>query len=358
VVDRRTAATAIIAVLAVLALGISAATLDSATTTDRSSGVGSGPVDGQTGAGDGDNSGIDLSEQSSGETSINLSICVDFLKTLEAQLVLLLFVALLFGAIYRTTQSFILSGMTLVSLLFPFVFVYLVLISCGQQPTEVAISMSRSAVNQTGLMSGGGSAGSGGEGDPSVTPTSILAVLLFVAIAGSVGLLIYSTGDDEDELADEEPEIPPAERQAAVGAVAREAADRLEADADVENEVYRAWREMTTHLRVDHPKASTPAEFAAAAVEAGMDRADVTELTQVFEEVRYGGEEATEDREQRAIRALRNIEETYADLDSDADAETGADLDSDADAETGADLDSDADAETGADLDSDGGDTR
>nr|WP_303647825.1 DUF4129 domain-containing protein [Haloarchaeobius amylolyticus] len=99
---------------------------------------------------------------------------------------------------------------------------------------------------------------------------------------------------------------------AAVGAAAGRAADRLEDTTAVDNEVYRAWREMTTHLDVPDPQSSTPAEFAEAAVAAGMTREQVDELTALFEEVRYGGEAPTSDRETRAIDALRAIEAAHA----------------------------------------------
>ncbi|OYR45710.1 MULTISPECIES: DUF4129 domain-containing protein, partial [unclassified Halorubrum] len=59
------------------------------------------------------------------------------------------------------------------------------------------------------------------------------------------------------------------------------------------------------------PASSTPAEFAAAAVDAGVDAEPVGDLTAVFERVRYGGEEATEERERRAAEALRRIEERH-----------------------------------------------
>nr|WP_303647699.1 DUF4129 domain-containing protein [Haloarchaeobius sp. HME9146] len=99
---------------------------------------------------------------------------------------------------------------------------------------------------------------------------------------------------------------------AAIGAAAGRAADRLETSTAVDNEVYRAWREMTTHLDVPEPESSTPAEFAEAAIAAGMTREQVTELTALFEEVRYGGEDPTTDRESRAIEALRAIESAHA----------------------------------------------
>jgi len=69
---------------------------------------------------------------------------------------------------------------------------------------------------------------------------------------------------------------------------------------------------MTDLLEVAHPEASTPEDFADAAVEAGMRREDVEELTDLFRTVRYGPEGATPGREQRAVEALRRIESTYA----------------------------------------------
>jgi len=107
----------------------------------------------------------------------------------------------------------------------------------------------------------------------------------------------YEEGDERDETT-------------ALGEAAGAAADRIESAESVENEVYRAWREMTAILSVSNPEATTPGEFADEAVEAGMDREDVTELTELFEEVRYGQRDPAE-REDRAITVLRRIEERY-----------------------------------------------
>lgn len=94
---------------------------------------------------------------------------------------------------------------------------------------------------------------------------------------------------------------------AGVADAAAEAADRIDDAAAVDNEVYRAWREMTEHLEVERPAASTPGEFAEAAIAEGLDPARVEALTDVFERVRYGdadpAEYATE-----AVEALRGIE--------------------------------------------------
>ncbi|MFB6146601.1 MAG: DUF4129 domain-containing protein [Halobacteriaceae archaeon] len=119
---------------------------------------------------------------------------------------------------------------------------------------------------------------------------------------------------------------------ASLGELAGEAADRLEASATaVDNEVFKAWKEMTEYLHTDHPEASTPTEFEDAAKEVGMESDHVEDLTDLFREVRYGGREATEEREERAIEALRTIEETYADADeTDEDEQAAAGDDSSA----------------------------
>ncbi|MEZ3142451.1 DUF4129 domain-containing protein [Halobaculum sp. MBLA0143] len=312
-VDRRTALSVLLAVAAVAALSLSAATLTSTTRTS-SDGVGAGTQSGQTGLGTGPDSGVDITESSGGESP---EICVEELRTLPAQLLGLAVIVAGFLLLYRQMGSVVLSALAVMSLSFPFLFIWGLLISCGttqSSPSEQEYGLGDT--NQTGLLSGGGSSGLGGTGEAVSTPTAILGVLLVLAIAGSAVLLIRSAAQEQDE-ADEDGETTSASRQAAVGQVAGAAADRLEADANVDNEVYRAWREMTTHLDVDRPRSSTPAEFAAAAVEAGIDREDATELTALFEEVRYGGEEVTDDRERRAVAALRNVEAVYADEDDD-----------------------------------------
>nr|WP_197407776.1 DUF4129 domain-containing protein [Halobacterium noricense] len=145
------------------------------------------------------------------------------------------------------------------------------------------------------------------------SPPTVLLGLLAVAVLFGI-VAFRATGDDEPDERDPVPEPAPEtddDALGAIGTVAGEAADRIAENADVENETYRAWREMTEYLDVANPEASTPAEFAAAARDAGMDREHVDELTDLFRAVRYGGAEATDDREQRAVDALRAIESSY-----------------------------------------------
>jgi len=108
----------------------------------------------------------------------------------------------------------------------------------------------------------------------------------------------------------------------AVARVAGEAADRVAA-ADsptaADNAIYRAWAEMVALLDAPDPQSGTPRQFAAAAIEAGMDPDDVAILTRTFEEVRYGGASLSEERRERATTALRRIEAAHADADRERD---------------------------------------
>lgn len=148
-----------------------------------------------------------------------------------------------------------------------------------------------------------------GEGSPT-QPVVVLVLLLGMAVVGLV--LVASRSSDAGEDAEE---APMGSDQAAIRALGRTAgrvADRLEDATDVDNEVYRAWREMTELLDVDDPSTTTPGEFATAATRTGMAGDDVAELTRLFEDVRYGNARPNADRETRAMAVFRRIERAYA----------------------------------------------
>jgi hypothetical protein len=139
-------------------------------------------------------------------------------------------------------------------------------------------------------------------------PGWILVGAFLVALGGSIALLYTrsgSTASFEGEVEDDD--RLDLDR---VGEVAGGAADRIERQADASNEVFRAWREMVQLLEIDDPETTTPAEFEARAVAAGMDAEDVAELTALFREVRYGAFQAGE-REDDAVAALRRIEAAH-----------------------------------------------
>lgn len=155
--------------------------------------------------------------------------------------------------------------------------------------------------------------GADGSSDTALQPltTGLPVVALVVGVVLVVGLAVVTRSGSDPETAEPESASADPAVMAGVGRAAGRAADRLADDAKLENEVYRAWREMTRHLDVARPESSTPDEFARAATEAGMNEGDVEELTDLFTRVRYGDEAVTGDRERRATGALRRIEETY-----------------------------------------------
>lgn len=129
----------------------------------------------------------------------------------------------------------------------------------------------------------------------------------FVAVIGLgvvlVGRMLRSPANaaaTDDESGDSE-----------VARAAGRAADALE-DERLENPVYRAWAAMIEGLPVADPETTTPEAFARAAIEAGLDPPDVSELTDLFREVRYGEAELTDERIDRATAALRRIEAAHA----------------------------------------------
>lgn len=154
-------------------------------------------------------------------------------------------------------------------------------------------------------------------------PEWSVVVLVGGALLGAAVLLYQSTrGDEVSEIAEDFQEDDPDLESFA--AAAGRAAQRIEErNAEVTNAVFRAWVEMTDLLNVDNPEMYTPGEFADAAVEVGMAEDDVRELTELFNEVRYGGKDATM-REDQALEVLRNIESQYsADVDVDENVADG-----------------------------------
>lgn len=178
-----------------------------------------------------------------------------------------------------------------------------------------------------------GSLGSGeGSGDPLVLPDdplglpgeNVAVIVLIVVVLGAAALLAATllarrTGviqsilglNDEGGGAEE-----PQSDLGALGRVAGDAADDVEAASTAEaadNVIYRAWSEMVALLDAPDPQSGTPREFATAAVDAGMNPQQVDVLTRTFEEVRYGDAALSEERRERAIEALRRIEDTHGD---------------------------------------------
>ena len=315
----------VLALLALLALGVAGATLNDPTAATGDGLFGGGPNDAEGDDGPGTNVTTG-GERPPGGANFT-GPCLEDLDTLPVRAGLTLLVVGLSAVVARRSGAPLLAGgltFLLTGLLAHLLFTLLT--ACG--PLMPAMSPSRGAsAGATPDELGNGSGGAGPEAMQNAVsdPSFLLGVLLALAIAAAVLLLVFASGDTDAPVPDAEDEEPEPEPDvAAVGRAAGRAADRIDDGEDgFENDVYRAWVEMTDHLAVAHPESSTPAEFADAAVEAGMDAADVRELTTLFEEARYGDYAVTDERESRAVAALRRIESQYADADDGARTDGG-----------------------------------
>ncbi|MFB6127924.1 MAG: DUF4129 domain-containing protein [Halolamina sp.] len=314
--NRDLARTLVLALLAVLALSVAAATLTETVSVGDGSGLGSGSGSGFDSGSDGA-SGPDADSNPDGISGqLRLGLCLPWLRQPLVQAALLAGLLAAGGVAWYASDAFLVGLSIFFMAGIPVGLIYFLLATCPgpSEPFRIGLPMQNGSLGATTPTPGGG----GGSGDQTVEtvaqPEVALFLLLAVAVVVAVALLVVGTGSDEPETETEVLE-PPEPDVAAAARAAGAAADRIGDAGDVENEVFQAWREMTTHLDVADPETATPAEFADAAVDAGMARRDVAELTEVFEAVRYGGREPTADRVDRAVGALRRIESTYADAD-------------------------------------------
>ena len=313
---RETLLAVALALLAVVALGVAAATLDSAVT------LGGGGFGGA--GGDAPSAGTDaadsgLSASPGGELSLaTRPICYAFLGEPPALFALFAAFAALAAVVYWDTRSSLAAVATTAAIGAPIGVIWWGLATCGSASESDPLTFGIVGAAE-GLLSEGAAGGAGlGSGEGAATASELLFVVVVIAaLVASVAVLLLAGGDDEATdaapAADDDPDES-APDLAAVGRTAGAAADRIES-SDADNEVYRAWRDMTAALDVDRPASSTPAEFASAAVAAGVEEEPVAALTDVFERVRYGGEAPTADRERRAVEALRRIERRHGDPD-------------------------------------------
>jgi hypothetical protein len=319
-VNAKTARSVVVGVLCILALSVAAATLED----PASTGAPGGPAGDQY-AGNLTPSNATATPQPparetrQGDRTRSLLKPVFCIPALRDPAVLLGILGVVLGATLALywKNDFAWSVVTVtVAGLGPAVFLVLALsfTLSGCEPPSREASTNGSAPPPAGT----GTPGAGGEGTEAVAPaapdTALVVVgVVAVAVVAALAVIVRGTGDD-DATPDEDDDGGALAAASAIAGVARtagEAADRIEASGEVDNEVYRAWREMTTHLDTDRPASSTPAEFREAAVDAGMDPRHVGDLTDLFEAVRYGGREPTGDRERRAVEALRAIEDAY-----------------------------------------------
>lgn len=319
---RSTVRWAAFAVLAVVAIALAAGILGSTVEVGGSSGLSSG-----SGGDSGQSGGLFESNENSQATQslpINfpqqqISLCVSAAN--DPTILLGLGAAyLLVGSVVARLRTKLL-GIAVVMIAVYITVIGALLLTIGCSPPDLSFDdgggLSASEIEGDEIGTGGDNADG-----PEAIPAVLTIALLAGALIGVLGVFYFSGRDDEESPTAEETASEPEPDRAAIGRAAGRAADELESAEGLGNAVYGAWAEMTAPLPVEDPESSTPAEFATAAVEAGMPRDEVTEVTALFEEVRYGGSEPSAGQEQRAVEALRRIEAAYTgdEIDAEIDA--------------------------------------
>lgn len=302
--NREHVVSGLLALFALLALGGAAAALDA----PIAGGGGAGGAGSDAGVGVGSDTEFRIGFGGGNVSTVGGSPLPPWLY----QLVLVLMTIGLFAGIYLFYRDHGLKRMATLSAVMAVGLLAVYYLFNSLQPSEPTSNRTGGFLEEVQVPGGAASGPESAQQAVNDPPTALL-LLLGVVLLGAVAIIVRSSGDQTVELGtvaepDAESDV------SAVAAAAGRAADRIDDDAELDNAVYRAWREMTTHLPVDNPASSTPAEFADAAVAAGMDREDVAELTRLFEAVRYGDEPITPEREDRAVAALRNIERSYGDV--------------------------------------------
>jgi hypothetical protein len=317
-VSQETLRLVVIGLVAITAVAVGAGTI---TSTMDSGPIQGEPIssDGQTGQSQGGSSGgssggpgsagnVTTGEEQPEQSTVNLTGCVRPLTAWYGALAYFGFFALILYGIKRR-YSFGATFLGLYALAPPALLGYFLSTDCA--------SFGGPGVGNGTLSSSGGPGSGTQEGVlTTLPPTAILGLFGLVLVATAA--VLYRASGDQDITAMQEEETPEGEQADVtdLAEAAGRAADRLEEhNADVDNEVYRAWWEMTSLLEVPNPDSATPGEFADAAVSVGLDRDDVSELTRLFEEVRYGERDA-ESREESALAVFRNIESEYGETDT------------------------------------------
>lgn len=304
-VNRHRLTPIVLAVLAVVALSVSAATLD---VVQENPGPESSD---DTGMG-GDGSTFDSGETALADSSSSGSVVVTLLRLFFGVVVCLGFISLVVRLYQSGWRSVISVVVAAVGCVLVMVALYYLLTPNPSQESQNGLFGNESLPSGSPLSSGGGALAVSDAPFALDAPVVLFVVLVLAVIVGAL-VLSRTTGNSlpEHRTGGSTTNDTDQTNIEAVGAAAGHAADGIDADETLSNAIYRAWGDMTTHLNIPR-ETSTPGEFARAAVAAGMSREDVEELTHLFETTRYGEQAVTEEREQRARTALRRIEQEYA----------------------------------------------
>jgi hypothetical protein len=188
------------------------------------------------------------------------------------------------------------------------VFDYLASVAGSLTDTRLGDPSTGDSSEEPTMQSNATNGSAAGSGTPEPFGLALLVVLVGIVVIGSVLTVVQLMAmrrRDSDST-----ETPTDDGEAAASAAAddpdRPAAESM-ADLDLSNDVYCAWFEMLQRLDETDWGPWTPRECASAAIEAGMDREAVVQLTDQFERVRYGGASPMGECARRAVAARRRL---------------------------------------------------
>lgn len=132
------------------------------------------------------------------------------------------------------------------------------------------------------------------------TVASVVLAVVIIAIIGGVIFAIWRRSREKDDV--------PLRR---IEFKAREALASIETGGDLSEVIQRCYLQMVEALRetmnIYRARDVTPSEFEATLVKRGLPREAVHQLTQLFEQVRYGGQRPGPAEERAAINSLSAI---------------------------------------------------
>ena len=133
----------------------------------------------------------------------------------------------------------------------------------------------------------------------STSPVVILGGLLLLT-GGGILLVFWATTDRAEESSDYDDKTP---QEMGSSSSSLSTLGHI----DPENALYQAWWEMVQKADVSQASTKSPGEIASIAIESGLDPKTVTELTRLFQTVRYSQSPVTKDTEHQAQNLLEQV---------------------------------------------------
>lgn len=176
------------------------------------------------------------------------------------------------------------------------------------EPNEVEAQSDSAEASGPSQSEGQGPGEGPGSGVPSLLDRLLdllYTLLAYAAIAAVIGLAVAAGYRYRDRIRDHLVGLLPASDRAGEALWVRDGAQGYALEAT--NPIDEAWLDLLDRAGVTDPHARSPRESARRAVENGLPREPVEHITREFEAVRYGPVEPTPDRVERVEAALDRI---------------------------------------------------